>query len=200
MDRNTIKAVDINKPKQKLETPSVVGWTDYVVYGDKYLSQSTFINMQSPIPIIIWLLKWLSRAAKQYEMMLDLKSYTDKTLSKRLSHKRPHKRAIMPHQRACHPATQVPCHFKMTSPNGNILRVTGHLCGSPVNSPHKGQWRGALMFSLICVWINDWVNNREAGDLRRYRAHHDVIVMWNLQLSDLQLRCTVSRTRHQDRS
>ena len=24
---------------------------------------------------------------------------------------------------------------------------------SPVNSPHKGQWRGALMFSLICVWI-----------------------------------------------
>ena len=48
---------------------------------------------------------------------------------------------------------------------------------SPVNSSHKGQWRGALMFSLICVWINDWVNNREAGDLRRYRAHSDVIVM-----------------------
>ena len=48
---------------------------------------------------------------------------------------------------------------------------------SPVNSSHKGQWRGALMFSLICVWINDWVNNREAGDLRRYRAHYDVIVM-----------------------
>ena len=35
---------------------------------------------------------------------------------------------------------------------------------------------GALMFSLICVWINDWVNNREAGDLRRHRAHYDVIV------------------------
>ena len=35
---------------------------------------------------------------------------------------------------------------------------------SPVNSPHKGQWRGALIFSLICVWINGWVNNREAGD------------------------------------
>ena len=48
---------------------------------------------------------------------------------------------------------------------------------SPVNSPHKGQWRGALMFSLICVWINDWVNNREAGDLRQYSAHYDVIVM-----------------------
>ena len=48
---------------------------------------------------------------------------------------------------------------------------------SPVNYPHKGRWRGALMFSLICVWINGWVNNREAGNLRRYRAHYDVIVM-----------------------
>ena len=48
---------------------------------------------------------------------------------------------------------------------------------SPVNSPHKGQWRGALVFSLICVWMNSWVNNREAGDLRRYRAHYDVTVM-----------------------
>ena len=48
---------------------------------------------------------------------------------------------------------------------------------SPVNSPHKGQWRGALMFSLICVWINGWVNNREAGDLRRYCAHYDITVM-----------------------
>ena len=41
---------------------------------------------------------------------------------------------------------------------------------SPVNSPHKGQWRGVLMFSLMCAWINSWVNNREAGDLRRHRA------------------------------
>ena len=49
---------------------------------------------------------------------------------------------------------------------------------SPVNSPHKGQWRGALMFSLICVWINVWINNRKAGDLRRYHAHYDVIVMY----------------------
>ena len=49
---------------------------------------------------------------------------------------------------------------------------------SPVNSPHKSQWRGALMFSLICAWINGWVNNREAGDLRRHCADCDVTVMW----------------------
>ena len=54
----------------------------------------------------------------------------------------------------------------------------------PVNSPHKGQWRGALMFSLICAWINGWVNNREAGDLRRHHAHYDVTVMyWQQSLS-----------------
>ena len=46
-----------------------------------------------------------------------------------------------------------------------------------VNSPHKGQWRGALMFSFISVWINDWVNNREAGDLRRHHGHYDVNVI-----------------------
>ena len=45
---------------------------------------------------------------------------------------------------------------------------------SPVNSPHKGQWRRALMFSLICVWINGWVNNHAPGDLRRYHAHYDL--------------------------
>ena len=48
---------------------------------------------------------------------------------------------------------------------------------SPVDSPHKGQWRGALIFSLIYAWTNGWANNRDAGDLRRHRAHYDVIVM-----------------------
>ena len=48
---------------------------------------------------------------------------------------------------------------------------------SPVNSTHKGQWRGGLMFSLICARKHDWANNREAGDLRRYPAHYSVTVM-----------------------
>ena len=50
---------------------------------------------------------------------------------------------------------------------------------SPVNSPHKGQWRRALMFSLIYARINGRVNNGEAGDLRCHRANCDVIVMEN---------------------
>ena len=48
---------------------------------------------------------------------------------------------------------------------------------SRVNSPHKDQWRGVLMFSLICTWKNGWVNSSEAGDLRRRRAHYDVIAL-----------------------
>ena len=47
----------------------------------------------------------------------------------------------------------------------------------PVNFPYIGQWRGALMFSLICVCNNSWVNNGDAGDLRKHRAHYDVTVM-----------------------
>ena len=53
---------------------------------------------------------------------------------------------------------------------------------SPVNAPHKGQWRGVLRFSLISARINGWVNNREAGDLRRHRAHYGVIVMTSRQM------------------
>ena len=49
---------------------------------------------------------------------------------------------------------------------------------SSVKSPHKGQWGGALMLSLICVYINGWLNNRADGDLRRHCAHYDVTVMY----------------------
>ena len=58
---------------------------------------------------------------------------------------------------------------------------------SPVNSPQKGQWCRALMYFLICVWINGWVNNHEAGNLRRYHAHCDIIVMtfWPHMVSDI---------------
>ena len=49
---------------------------------------------------------------------------------------------------------------------------------SPVNSPHKGQWRGALMFFFICAWISGSVNKRVAGDLRHHRAQFDVTVMF----------------------
>ena len=87
-----------------------------------------------------------------------------------------------------------------TSSNGNIFRVTGPLCGEFTGhrwiSPHKGRWRGVLMFSLICDWINGWVNNLEAGDLRRHRAHYDATVMIHDQIHLPEAkRATVCRIR-----
>ena len=86
--------------------------------------------------------------------------------------------------------------YIMTSSNGNIFRVTGPLCreftGHRWIPPQKAMFSlicdvffdflwippKKAMFSLICAWINGWVNNREAGDLRRHHAHHDVTVIY----------------------
>ena len=84
------------------------------------------------------------------------------------------------------------CKVMMTSSNGNIFRVTGHLCGEftgrresppPPPPPHthththtQRPVTRSFMFSLSCAWIHSWVNNSEAGDLRRHRAHFDVNV------------------------
>ena len=62
---------------------------------------------------------------------------------------------------------------------------------SPVYSPHKGQWRGALVFSLMCTWASGWVNIRDAGGLRRHRAHYDVAVMF-LDVHDMNIARIVS--------
>ena len=47
------------------------------------------------------------------------------------------------------------------------------------------------MYSFIRAWINGWVNNREAGDLRRHRAHNDVIVMFRTysEFNDFDIPC-----------
>ena len=80
----------------------------------------------------------------------------------------------------CHEIIQI-IHLMVTSSNGNIFRVTdpswGEFTGHRWN-PLKGQWRGALMYYLISAWINGWVNNYEAGDLRRHRAHYDITVVF----------------------
>ena len=67
-----------------------------------------------------------------------------------------------------------PCHFPFMR---GIHRSTG-------KSPHKSQWRGTLMFSLISAQINGWVNSRQAGDLRRHRAYYDVTVLSALPFID----------------
>ena len=65
----------------------------------------------------------------------------------------------------------------MTSSTGNIFRVTGHLCGEFTGPGEFPAQSPVTQLSLISAWINGWVNNREAGDLRRNRANYDVTVM-----------------------
>ena len=63
-----------------------------------------------------------------------------------------------------------------------FFHVTDHLCGnSRVTGefPAQSHWRGALVFSFICGWINGWVNRGRTGDLRYHRDHYDVIVMFS---------------------
>ena len=71
----------------------------------------------------------------------------------------------LPRQRYQSPLVQ----DMMTSSNGNISV-------SPASSPHKGQWCGALMFSLTCAWTNAWANHRDAGDLISHGAHYEALV------------------------
>ena len=77
----------------------------------------------------------------------------------------------------------------MTSSNGNIFRVTGHLCGEFTGDRwiRRTKASGAELWCFLrsAPWINGWVNNREAGDLRCHRGHYDVIVMISQQASTL---------------
>ena len=63
---------------------------------------------------------------------------------------------------------------------------------SPVNSPHKCQWRGALMFSLIWASTNGWANNGDVGNFGRHRTHYGVtvIVCGKAVTKDVQHRST----------
>ena len=97
-----------------------------------------------------------------------------------------------PHILRWHPCRSTVCHDDVSKWK-HFPRYWPFVRGihrSPVNPPHKGQWRGALMFTLICAWINDRVNNRKAGDLRRRRLHYDVTVMQQ---------CTRRKGAHDDK-
>ena len=70
----------------------------------------------------------------------------------------------------------------MTSSNRNIFRVTDPLCGEFTDHRWipltKASDEELWCFLWFAPWINDWVNNPKAGDLRRHRGHHDVIVIY----------------------
>ena len=85
--------------------------------------------------------------------------------------------------------------FTMTSSNGTVFPRYWHFVRgihrSPLNSPHKGQWSGALMFSLICAWTNGWANHRDTDDLSRHSDHYDVTVMELRSTSTLTFQASI---------
>ena len=71
----------------------------------------------------------------------------------------------------------------MASSNGNIFHVIDPLWGNPPTTgglPPQSQWRGTLMFSLICTWTNVWANTRDIGDLRRHHTHYVLFYFFNI--------------------
>ena len=74
----------------------------------------------------------------------------------------------------------------ITSSNGITFRVTGHLCGEFTDHRWILRTKASdveLWCFFICAWLNGWVNNGQAGDFRRHRAHYDFIVMGNRNYS-----------------
>ena len=68
---------------------------------------------------------------------------------------------------------------------------------SPVTGEFPSQWPVTRsFFSVICARINGWVNNREADDLRRHRAHYDVILMWSHEIIETEWRILLPETKH----
>ena len=58
-----------------------------------------------------------------------------------------------------------------------LLAICAENSPVPDDFPSQRPVTRSFDVTLICVWINGWVNNREAGELRRYPAHSDVPVM-----------------------
>ena len=86
------------------------------------------------------------------------------------------------HANSYHHNQIVQIQIMMTSSNGSIFGVTGHLCGEItghwwIPRTKAGDAELYLVFYLICAWINAWLNNYKAGDLRRHCVNYDFTVM-----------------------
>ena len=91
-------------------------------------------------------------------------------------------------------------YFMMTSSNGNIFRVTGPLCGEFTGRRWVPRTKASdaelWCFFWSAPWINDWVNNREAGDLRRHLAQYDAIVMLSNEYMRVNCQLTSTSNNH----
>ena len=75
-----------------------------------------------------------------------------------------------------------------------LLAFCEEIQRSLLNSPHKGQWRGTLMFLWSAPHPNGWANHPGAGDLRHHPVQYDFTVMWYFYRN-----CYKHLQHHQDR-
>ena len=125
------------------------------------------------------LIQWNSHRHKQWGNMRSLAGCT--TESRHLLQHRISSESQFNFICLQHPLQLAIVSYMMTSSNGNIFRVTGLLCGEFTGlrwiPRTKASDAKLWCFFFICAWINGWVNDREAGDLRRHLAHYDITVM-----------------------
>ena len=76
--------------------------------------------------------------------------------------------------------SQIPLHSRYAWWRHQMETFSAVCAGkSPVTGefPAQRPVTRSFVFSLISVWINCWVHNRDTGDLISHRAHYDVFVM-----------------------
>ena len=86
----------------------------------------------------------------------------------------------------------------------HFFRVTGPLCGEftghrwiPLTKASDAEF---WCFLWSAPWTNGGVNNRDADDLRRHRAHYDVIVMSKVLATEMMHRFVANWNVGPDRS
>ena len=152
-------------PRVQLKIPAMVQVMAWRRPGDKPLIKPMVVSL--PTHIYVTRPRWVNIIVNQFRIGIGIWIWS-----------------VLTEQMAVTMSQTFKTHFQTTHDDvikwKHFLRDWPFVRGihwSPVTSPHKGQWRGALMFSSICARINDWANNREAGDLRRNHVHYDVIAM-----------------------
>ena len=131
-------------------------------YQVPYIAESMF-GFHYRVPLLLYTCKFIIQYRKQNAIHIWIMS-----LRVLLTHRNSYRKTSIPRTWWRHQME-------------TFFRVTGHLCGDFTGHrwiPHaKASDAELWCFLWSAPWINGWVNNRDAGDLRCHPAHYDVTVM-----------------------
>ena len=117
---------------------------------------------------------WKERCGMKAYIIINRTTWWFETPSHSLWRYRNDTRAILSSRNIKHATRSATCPIQFSWRRHQMETFSALLALCKGNhSPRKGQWCGALMFSLICAWTHDWANNRDAG----HRTQYDFTVM-----------------------